>query len=81
MTLCAGVCYLPKAEGDNSCSDYQLFYYYNAYERNCGAFYWRGCGGNQNRFSTWDECNQRSVVEVFRDENDAFREVSVCLES
>ena len=33
-------------------------YYYNPQLRMCQVFIWGGCGGNQNRFSSREECER-----------------------
>jgi hypothetical protein len=37
-------------------------YYFNTPLRSCQIFIWGGCGGNQNRFSSRDECERTCSV-------------------
>ncbi|CAF2511166.1 unnamed protein product [Rotaria sp. Silwood2] len=39
-------------------------YYFNTQSRSCQTFIWGGCGGNQNRFSSREECER--VCSVYR---------------
>lgn len=47
MTPDPGVCYASIQQ-----------YYFNSVLRSCQIFIWGGCGGNQNRFSTREECER-----------------------
>ena len=40
------------------CSNWNLQYYYNSTEATCLPFYYGGCQGNDNRFSTMKECRK-----------------------
>ncbi len=33
-------------------------YYFNTQLRSCQTFVWGGCGGNQNRFASREECER-----------------------
>nr|H6VC06.1 RecName: Full=Kunitz-type serine protease inhibitor DrKIn-II; AltName: Full=Daboia russelii Kunitz Inhibitor-II; Flags: Precursor [Daboia russelii]AFB74192.1 protease inhibitor [Daboia russelii] len=35
--------------------------YYNLESNKCEVFFYGGCGGNDNNFSTWDECRHTCV--------------------
>jgi hypothetical protein len=37
-------------------------YYFNTLVRACQTFTWGGCGGNQNRFSSRDECERTCAL-------------------
>ena len=51
-------CFLPGDAG-SSCSDAAALWYYDSSVGVCTQFLYGGCGGNQNRFRTRDECRQR----------------------
>ncbi|WP_083202629.1 BPTI/Kunitz-type proteinase inhibitor domain-containing protein [Stappia indica] len=35
--------------------------YYNLESNKCKVFFYGGCGGNANNFSSWDECRHTCV--------------------
>lgn len=39
------------------CSEYVLLWYFHHLSEECRPFVYGGCGGNQNRFSSRDECH------------------------
>ncbi|KAM4711770.1 uncharacterized protein col7a1l isoform 4-T5 [Anableps anableps] len=47
-------CLLPMSEG--ACSDYALVWYFHSQSGECRPFVYGGCGGNQNRFTSRQEC-------------------------
>ena len=54
---CVDICSLSAQTGD--CRGYFPSYFYNHTSMRCERFIYGGCGGNQNRFSTTEECYLR----------------------
>jgi hypothetical protein len=54
------VCLLPANSGD--CDAYMLKYFFNPSHGQCEQFFYGGCGGNQNRFDTLADCQNRCDV-------------------
>ncbi|UYV63954.1 hypothetical protein LAZ67_2006131 [Cordylochernes scorpioides] len=50
-------CYLSYDLG--ACFLYQTKYYFDNEAKTCKKFTYTGCGGNDNRFNTWEECMGR----------------------
>nr|XP_033802568.1 collagen alpha-3(VI) chain isoform X5 [Geotrypetes seraphini] len=53
------ICRLQKVEG--TCTDYVLIWYYDPKTKSCARFWYGGCGGNDNRFSTQKECEKACI--------------------
>ena len=54
-------CDLPKVEG--TCRALIPSWYFDARTRDCEQFLYGGCGGNENRFSSKDECRDTCVMD------------------
>ncbi|XP_041432954.1 collagen alpha-3(VI) chain isoform X2 [Xenopus laevis] len=52
-------CNLQKEEG--TCRDFVLKWYYDPETKSCTRFWYGGCGGNENRFSTQKECENTCI--------------------
>ncbi|XP_057600202.1 collagen alpha-3(VI) chain isoform X3 [Hippopotamus amphibius kiboko] len=50
------ICKLPKEGG--TCRDFKLKWYYDLVTESCARFWYGGCGGNENRFDSQDECEK-----------------------
>ena len=53
------VCRLPSDIG--TCGDFISAFFYDPLFGQCLEFFWSGCGGNENRFETIEECENRCV--------------------
>lgn len=45
-----------------TCRDYVIRWYYDKQANACAQFWFGGCGGNENRYETEDECRETCVV-------------------
>ncbi|XP_070180043.1 papilin-like isoform X2 [Littorina saxatilis] len=54
------VCTMPSDRGTR-CREYEIFWYHDSSQGGCTRFYYGGCGGNDNRFTSQAECEQRCV--------------------
>uniref|UniRef100_A0A3Q1HBP2 BPTI/Kunitz inhibitor domain-containing protein n=1 Tax=Acanthochromis polyacanthus TaxID=80966 RepID=A0A3Q1HBP2_9TELE len=53
------VCLLTMDAGD--CQNYVLMWFYDSKQGKCSRFWYGGCGGNENRFTTQKECENLCV--------------------
>ncbi|XP_076352299.1 uncharacterized protein LOC143247753 isoform X2 [Tachypleus tridentatus] len=53
------ICHQPKKAG--FCRARKPRYYYNPKKGKCELFYYGGCGGNANRFTTFEECEDKCL--------------------
>ncbi|XP_074510381.1 collagen alpha-6(VI) chain isoform X4 [Sebastes fasciatus] len=47
-------CFLSQDQG--SCQNYTMMWFFDTEQTECSRFWFGGCGGNENRFNTQDEC-------------------------
>ncbi|KAM9723785.1 collagen alpha-6(VI) chain [Menidia menidia] len=47
-------CFLPQDQG--GCQDYVMMWFFDVQQSECARFWYGGCGGNKNRFSTEEQC-------------------------
>lgn len=45
-----------------TCRNYSIHWYYDQQANSCAQFWYGGCGGNDNRYETEDECKKTCVV-------------------
>eukprot|EP01083_Nonionella_stella_P171913 588376_1 len=56
----AEICNLPKLAGP--CKRYFIKFYFDSTKQVCNAFVYGGCGGNENRFGSSQECASRCNI-------------------
>lgn len=58
------LCTLPSAVGgpENYCRAAHQKYFFNSKTQECEKFIYGGCGGNDNRFNTIAECEERCKI-------------------
>lgn len=57
MRLVKDTCLLPADIGN--CQNYNAMWYFDTKNKRCRQFYYGGCGGNDNRFTSETECERR----------------------
>ncbi|XP_077431453.1 collagen alpha-6(VI) chain [Vanacampus margaritifer] len=50
------------AEDTGNCEDYTMMWFFDSQQRQCKRFWYSGCGGNANRFSTLEACKDACVA-------------------
>lgn len=53
-------CLLSLHQG--TCREYRIQWYYDKQANSCAQFWYGGCGGNDNRFETDEECKKTCVL-------------------
>ncbi|XP_070137591.1 papilin isoform X5 [Drosophila bipectinata] len=51
------ICEIPAEVGE--CANYEAAWYYDTGDQSCRQFYYGGCGGNENRFTSEEACLAR----------------------
>ncbi|GFQ81328.1 boophilin-H2 [Trichonephila clavata] len=67
--MVTSLCHEPMKEG-SSCLPKIPMYYYDPQYQMCRKFYYRGCKGNRNRFSSIEECERRCPDDVDEEEEE-----------
>ncbi|KAM6936028.1 LOW QUALITY PROTEIN: collagen alpha-6(VI) chain [Lycodopsis pacificus] len=49
-------------EDRGSCQDYIMMWFFDSQQKECSRFWFGGCGGNENRFKTQEECENLCVT-------------------
>ncbi|CAH1141995.1 unnamed protein product [Phyllotreta striolata] len=55
------LCYQPKDNGTSSCRRFEKNYYFNSTVGQCIKFWFSGCGGNDNRFTSKNVCEKLCI--------------------
>ncbi|XP_073341613.1 collagen alpha-6(VI) chain [Pagrus major] len=53
-------CFLSQDQG--GCQNYTMVWFYDTKQNECSRFWYGGCGGNENRFTTQEECEHLCVT-------------------
>ncbi|XP_058455699.1 papilin isoform X2 [Malaya genurostris] len=51
-------CFLDMDSGDRDCTEWEARYFYNRATGTCVDFTYTGCGGNENNFASFNECDK-----------------------
>ncbi|XP_045899701.1 collagen alpha-6(VI) chain isoform X2 [Micropterus dolomieu] len=54
-------CFLSQDQG--SCQNYTMMWFFDTKQNECSRFWYGGCGGNDNRFKTEEECENLCLTE------------------
>jgi len=57
--VASDVCRMHKDAGP--CEDYRVVWYFEPVGRHCRRFYYGGCGGNDNKFNSSEQCHSRCL--------------------
>lgn len=49
-------CFLDQDQGQGGCRSYTMMWFFDTERNECARFWYSGCGGNNNRFETQEEC-------------------------
>ncbi|XP_031735327.1 kunitz-type serine protease inhibitor bitisilin-3 [Anarrhichthys ocellatus] len=53
-------CLLSQDQG--SCQNYTMMWFFDSQQKECSRFWFGGCGGNENRFKTQEDCENLCVT-------------------
>lgn len=57
------LCTLPKKTG--KCRGIYIRYFYDNNINNCSEFIYGGCGGNTNKFISYDDCMNKCIEKIY----------------